>query len=71
MKAPNPMIIDARAEQTDSEGRTLSILSFEPARQDRRLYYRLLINGKGAGSLTDEKHALETIDYWRAKGWLL
>jgi len=43
-------------------------LRFEAVRQDRRLYYRLLINDRGAGSLTDEAHALLTIDYWRGLG---
>ena len=46
-------------------------LRFETVRQDRRLYYRLLANSRSGGSLTDEKHARETIAYWRANGWIV
>lgn len=49
-------------------------LAFETARQDRRTYYRLIMltsdGERTTGNLTDEKHALETIAYWREKGWL-
>jgi hypothetical protein len=45
-------------------------LRFEPVTQDRRLYYRLTLNGKGTGSLTSERIALETIDYWNRRGWI-
>jgi hypothetical protein len=64
MKAPNPTITGVRANR---EGQSMR---FEPAIQDRRLYYRLLVNDRAAGSLTDEAHALLTIEHWRNQGWI-
>ena len=58
---------------TSVRGMTASfgtICRYERVRQDRRVYYRLLINGRSGGSLTDAKHARETIAYWREKGWI-
>lgn len=49
------------------EGKTLS---FERVLQDRRVYYRLMVGGASTGSLTDASHAVETINYWREKGWI-
>ncbi len=46
------------------------VMTFERAKQDRRLYYRMLRNGHGTGSLTTAKGARESIAYWRTKGWL-
>lgn len=44
-------------------------LSWERTKQDRRVYYRMLRNGRGTGSLTTAKGARETIAYWHTKGW--
>lgn len=62
--SPDTDIIEAEARHDGQ------VLTFERARQDRRLYYRLLINGKGGGSLTDALHARRTIAHWRERGWL-
>jgi hypothetical protein len=45
-------------------------ISFERVKQDRRIYYRMLANGKGTGSLTTPQGARQTIAYWRSKGWV-
>lgn len=58
-------ILSARAQHP-----LCGVLSFELAHQDGRIYYRLLTNGKGGGSLTDRHHAAATVDYWRDRGWL-
>ena len=42
-------------------------LHYERVSQDRRIYYRL---GPSGGSITDAKHARESIAYWRSKGWI-
>jgi hypothetical protein len=49
---------------------TFGAMRYERATQDRRTYYRLLLNGRSTGSLTDALHARQTIEYWRQKGWL-
>jgi hypothetical protein len=63
-RTPAADILQARAHHPE-----MGDLWFELARQDRRIYYRLKVNGKGGGALTDEKHARQTIAYWREKGW--
>jgi hypothetical protein len=44
-------------------------MRFERARQDRRIYYRI-VDGSGGCGLTDAHHARLTIDHWRNAGWL-
>ncbi len=43
---------------------------FERTYQSLKVYYRLLRDGKGTGSLTDATHARQTIAYWRERGFI-
>ena len=45
---------------------------FERARQDGRVYYRLVnAYGESCGVFTPAASARQTIAYWREKGWLV
>lgn len=59
----DPLSVRARCPYSGKEMR------FELARQDGRTYHRLLIGESGGGSLTTERHAIETVNWWKLKGW--
>ena len=64
-------ILTIVAQHPDSKGCVRETMGFERVRQDRRIYYRMLVDGNGSGSLTTAKGARETIAYWRVKGWVV
>lgn len=68
---PDADILEAEARCPDDHAMAGQRLQFDRVRQDRRWYYRLLISGRPGGSLTDAKHARQTIAYWRDRGWLI
>lgn len=46
-------------------------LRFVKVRQDRREYCSLRRGDAGSGSLTSLTMARQTVEYWRAKGWIV
>ena len=64
---------DADILSVTAEHPTMGRLRYERTYQYqwRKVYYRLLYGEKGTGSLTDEKHARATVQYWREKGWIV
>lgn len=69
MRKPTPTIDDSDITSVVCHHPMGREYGFTRVKQDRRTYYRLGYD-QGSGSLTDAKHARETIAYWRQNGWV-